>query len=269
MGFLNFYLKLKAFRFRRLLNKGSDEEGEKRNFMVNGKRTISHGDESIVETWSFGAKPVDHDIMVSKREEIQGNEFWVFGIFEPRIGDEISNSIETHLFNHKSQQWHLRKKSKEILRKAHLNCRAKLREEETDHMSSATAIVINREKLVVANMGEYKAILCRNGKAHHIKEKKQGRGLTRQWSRQFIPSSFLIKPSKTTTNIVVESHGIDSQTEFIILGNVGIWEVMKYQEAVGLIRHIEDPQEAAECLAKEALARMSKNIISCLVIRFD
>lgn len=44
---------------------------------------------------------------------------------------------------------------------------------------------------------------------------------------------------------------------------------MKHQEAVNLIRHIEDPQEAAECLAKEALIRMSKKNISCLIIRFD
>lgn len=46
-------------------------------------------------------------------------------------------------------------------------------------------------------------------------------------------------------------------------------QVMKNQEAVSLIRHMEDPQEAAECLAKEALIRMSRSNISCLVIRFD
>lgn len=44
---------------------------------------------------------------------------------------------------------------------------------------------------------------------------------------------------------------------------------MKNQEAINLIRHIEDPKEAAKCLAKEALNRISKNSISCVVIRFD
>jgi len=44
---------------------------------------------------------------------------------------------------------------------------------------------------------------------------------------------------------------------------------MNNQEAVNLIGHLEDPQEAAECLAKEALTRMSKSNISCIVIRFD
>ena len=46
-------------------------------------------------------------------------------------------------------------------------------------------------------------------------------------------------------------------------------QAMKPQEAVNLIRHLEDPQEAAECLAKEAITRMSKANISCLIIRFD
>jgi serine/threonine protein phosphatase PrpC len=46
-------------------------------------------------------------------------------------------------------------------------------------------------------------------------------------------------------------------------------QTMNNQEAVHLIGHLEDPQEAAECLAKEALTRMSKSNISCIVIRFD
>lgn len=46
-------------------------------------------------------------------------------------------------------------------------------------------------------------------------------------------------------------------------------QVMKNQEAVNLIRHLEDPQEAAECLSKEALSRMTKSNVSCVVIRFD
>lgn len=46
-------------------------------------------------------------------------------------------------------------------------------------------------------------------------------------------------------------------------------QVMQNQEAVNLIRHLEDPKEAAGCLAKEALNRMSKSSIACLIIHFD
>lgn len=39
---------------------------------------------------------------------------------------------------------------------------------------------------------------------------------------------------------------------------------MKCPEAVNLIRHIEDAQEAAECLAKEAITRGSRSQILLL-----
>ena len=136
------------------------------------------------------------------------------------------------------------------------------------------------------------------------------------------------------SELLVGAERVDSDTEFVILASIGIWEVlkqepkitfffffltiihlkgiksklvnivnikifnfnilmfvkyrfsihivnknfnifnmvhqaMKPQEAVNLIRHLEDPQEAAECLAKEAITRMSKSNISCLIIKFD
>lgn len=84
------------------------------------------------------------------------------------------------------------------MRKAHLHVRAKIREvekpEETWKLSSATAIVINGEKLVVASMGEYKAVLCKDGKAYQINREQQ-EGVRRRWLQKFIPGmkTFSIK----------------------------------------------------------------------------
>ncbi|EXB93729.1 Putative protein phosphatase 2C-like protein 44 [Morus notabilis] len=69
------------------------------------------------------------------------------------------------------------------------------------------------------------------------------------------------------SEILVGAERVDSDTEFLILGSTGIWEVMEAQEAVNLIRHLEDPQEAAELLAKEAITRFCRSHISCLIIR--
>lgn len=46
------------------------------------------------------------------------------------------------------------------------------------------------------------------------------------------------------------------------------WQVMKNQEAVDLVKPIKDPQAAAKRLTAEALAKESKDDISCIVIRF-
>lgn len=45
-------------------------------------------------------------------------------------------------------------------------------------------------------------------------------------------------------------------------------QVMKNQEAVDLVKSTKDPQAAAKRLTTEALARKSKDDISCIVIRF-
>lgn len=74
-------------------------------------------------------------------------------------------------------QSQMKKKSKETLKKAHVNAKAKAREtekpESTWKMGSASAIVINGEKLVLANMGDYKAVVCRDGEAFEINRRQQ------------------------------------------------------------------------------------------------
>lgn len=44
---------------------------------------------------------------------------------------------------------------------------------------------------------------------------------------------------------------------------------MNNQEAVDVVRPIKNPQAAAKRLTTEALARKSKDDISCIVIRFE
>lgn len=273
------------------------EGGDKGKTASGGKRpswmmpAVSHGyhvaeDGSFVAAQTRGLE-MEPDKVVVQREEIQENELWFFGVFDARIGDGVSKYIQAHLFDKKVKESHMRRKTVDTIKRAHLNVKAKIRESEKAEdawkVSSATAIVINGEKLVIANMGEYKAVLCRDGKAYQINREKQG-GIRRRWSRKFIPGAIhrakvrLIgrvsgnaranKPYKSS-ELVVVSERVDSDTEFLILASIGIWEVMKHQEAVNLIRHIEDPQEAADCLAKEALTRMTRSNISCLIIRFD
>lgn len=82
------------------------------------------------------------------------------------------------------------------MKKAYLGARAKIKEtikpEERWKVGSASAIVINGEKLVIANMGEYKAIVCRDGEACQISGKHQ-QSTKRHWSRKFFPGMYYPK----------------------------------------------------------------------------
>ncbi|KAL2921313.1 putative protein phosphatase 2C-like protein 44 [Bienertia sinuspersici] len=160
------------------------------------------------------------------------------------------------------------RKSKEAMRKAYLYARADLESGKPETMAnvgSASVMVINGEKIVMAQIGGYRAIVCRDGVAHQLRAIRipkvhiQACHLGSESSRKQTNSSELIATTER----------VDSETEFIILASIGVFEVMRNQEAVDLIRHIDDPQEAAKCLAREALTRISRSNISCIVIRFD
>ncbi|XP_059317671.1 putative protein phosphatase 2C-like protein 44 [Lycium ferocissimum] len=294
MGFKDFQLKIaKKLRLKKFLAK---KEGNKKRGSGNGKRLswltpITHGYYVAEERPSRGggARPqtpqnnkLECDKVVVQREQVEEQEWWFYGVFDTRIGGGVTKYLQTHLFDNNLNESQMRRKSKETLKKAHVHAKAKVREteklENSWKMGSASAIVINGEKLILLNMGEYKAVVCRDGEAFEINRRQQ-QTTKPHWSHKLFPVVRRIasdsgkgagadKPSKSS-ELVVGSEKIDRDTEFVILASPGIWEVMKQQEAVNLIRHLEDPQEAAECLAKEALTRMSKNNVSCLIIRFE
>lgn len=290
-------LKFKALRLRRLLKGGDDDDHDddggvdknvkKPSWMM----PISHGYHVVEGRSSWGGKSgvlEEPDTVVVQREEMPNLELWFYGVSDARIANDVVKYMQSHFFSKKLKESQVRRKSKETMTKAYLNARSKLKEngisEKTMlNVGSASAIVIDGEKLVMAQMGDYRAIVCKDGMAHQLQPRHQRRG-KRHWPRRLISGAMRIpkvrmqawhsrrEPSRKQTKCsepITCTEKIDSDTEFIILASTGVWEVMRNQEAVDLIRHIDHPQEAAECLAREALTRMSRSNISCLVIRLD
>ncbi|GFP83377.1 putative protein phosphatase 2c-like protein 44 [Phtheirospermum japonicum] len=223
MRFKNLRFKLKAIKLRRFLI-GNGGARKPRKLGNGNKRAswmmhVSHGyhvvelDKPVTTTSVAEFEPV-----VVQREQIKDCELWFFGVFDDGIGEAVTKYMQSHFFNKMPKETRIRKKCKEAMERAHLNARTKAHNgiRET---GSATAMVINGEKLVMANMGALR-----------------------------VP-----RKADNSSELVVGSERIDSETEFVILASTGVWEVMRYQEAVNLVRHIEDPQAAAECLATEAL----------------
>ncbi|XP_061994978.1 putative protein phosphatase 2C-like protein 44 isoform X1 [Rosa rugosa] len=268
MGLKDFHLKFKqGFQLRRILKIKTGVKKKEANFTTKPSwmmPAVSHG-HHVVE----GYDEFDCDYVVAQREQIEELEVWLFGVSDPRIGDGITKYMQAHLFDKKPKESIIKGKSNETMRKAYLDAKAKVRDaqgtEETNGVGSVSAMVINGEKLVLANMGDYRAIVCREGLAHEIGIRhKQSPKMS--WTHRLFKANN--KQSKSS-DLVVGAEKIENDIEFVILASSGIWEVMKYQEAVNLIRRVENPEIAAECLASEASNRMSRSNISCLVIRFD
>ncbi|RHZ68057.1 hypothetical protein CDV55_105654 [Aspergillus turcosus] len=141
--------------------------------------------------------------------------------------------------------------------------------------------------LYTANVGDARIILCRNGKAlrlsydHKGSDENEGKrianagglilnnrvngvlAVTRALGDAYLKD--LVTGHPYTTETVIQP----DQDEFIILACDGLWDVCSDQEAVDLIRNIQDAQEASKMLVDHALARFSTDNLSCMVIRFD
>ncbi|KAL9240296.1 hypothetical protein vseg_014534 [Gypsophila vaccaria] len=290
MKFSDLRFTFKGLSLRSLLKRDdvADKRGSENVKKPSWMMPVSHG-YYIVEdrSWEPESNGLQQpDSLVVQREEIGNSEIWFYSLSDSGIGDSISSYMQSHLFGKQLKENQIRSRSRETLKKAYLSAKAKSEtgvSEKPVSVSSASVIVVNGEKLVMAQMGGYRAIVCRDGIAHQLRGKHQHGGKM-HWPHRLVSGAMRIpkvpiqachsrressRKQNNSTELITVTERVDSDTEFLILASSGVFQVMMNQEAVDLIRHIDDPQEAAECLAREALTRMSRSSISCLVIRFD
>lgn len=141
--------------------------------------------------------------------------------------------------------------------------------------------------LYTANVGDARIVLCRNGRAlrlsydHKGSDENEGRrvasagglilnnrvngvlAVTRALGDAYMKD--LVTGHPYTTETVIQP----DQDEFLILACDGLWDVCSDQEAVDLVRGIQDPQAASKTLVDHALARFSTDNLSCMIVRFD
>lgn len=255
--------KFKAIKVRRFATKAIKDKGEakKRRTWVG----MSHGFQVIERDGNSEGS------VLAQREQIDGSEVWLFGAFDQQMGSVITKYLQSHLFDKKLNEHQIERQAKETMRKAYIYTRAKIHQGEkvNEIGGSTTMLVMNSKRFVAAAFGGYKAVVCKNGMATQIGRKYQ-MAKKAQWSISgllCVANGRDYHPQKDLA-LVVTAQNVGPDTDFIILASNGIWEVMRYQEAVDLVGHMENAQRAAECLAEEALNRMSKGAISCIVIRF-
>lgn len=158
---------------------------------------------------------------------------------------------------------------------------------------TALAAVIAGGRLLVANAGDCRAVLCRGGRAvglsrQHTAELEDervrvlaaGGSVARRAGSWRVGAAALqvtralgdfdlkgpIDGGVTAEPEVVE-FALTEEDQFIVLGTDGIWDVMGDQEAVGLIRDtVKDPQLCAKRLVTEALSRGSRDNATAVVV---
>jgi protein phosphatase PTC1 len=70
-------------------------------------------------------------------------------------------------------------------------------------------------------------------------------------------------------NPYTTSTELTNEDAFLILACDGVWDVCTDQNAVDLIKDIQDPQEAADELLNHALGKLTTDNLSVIVVRLN
>lgn len=233
------------------------------------------------------------DYIVAEFKHAGDSELGLFAIFDGHMGHDVPVYLKEHLFDNILQQTTFLTDTKSAIMKAYEITDSKILEKAKElgrgGSTAVTAILIDGLKLVVANVGDSRAVICKNGAAKQLSidhepsaerdviEKRGGfisnipGDVPRVDGQLAVARAFGDRSLKLhlSSEPYVKEEMIDDDTEFLILASDGLWKVMSNQEAVGAIGGIKDPQSAAKLLIEEALARKSKDDISCIVVKFN
>ncbi|KXZ52830.1 hypothetical protein GPECTOR_8g213 [Gonium pectorale] len=227
-----------------------------------------------------------------KRDPRTGQVVGLFGIFDGHGGPNAADYVRSNLFVNMMQSQKFVSDLPTCVTEAYeATDHQYLRQESTsgreDGCTAVTAVLVGR-RLLVANVGDSRAVLSRGGKAialsvdhkPNLKEERariEGAGGVVVWAGTWrvggvlaVSRAFGDRPLKrfVISTPAVAEEGLTSEDEFLILASDGLWDVMTNQEAVTLIRDVTDAEKAAKRITEEALNRGSNDNISCVVVRF-
>ncbi|KAE8677808.1 putative protein phosphatase 2C 59 [Hibiscus syriacus] len=124
--------------------------------------------------------------------------------------------------------------------------------------STASTAILVGDRLLVANVGDSRAVICRGGNGTW----RVGGilAVSRAFGDRLLKQYVVADPE-------IQEEKIDSSLEFLILASDGLWMLFQMR-AVAMIKPIQDPEQAAKRLMQEACQRGSADNITCVVARF-
>ncbi|KAK9111017.1 hypothetical protein Scep_018536 [Stephania cephalantha] len=232
------------------------------------------------------------DYHVAKFVNSKGKELGLFAIYDGHLGESVPAYLQKHLLSNILKEEEFFIDPNKSIQKAYEQTDKAILSNSSDlgrgGSTAVTAILINGQKLWVANVGDSRAVISRSGKAIQMTtdhEPSTERGtienkggfvsnmpgdVPRVNGQLAVSRAFGDKSLKShlRSDPDVKYAEINMNIDILILASDGLWKVMSNQEAVDIARKIKDPQKAAKQLTIEAVNRGSKDDISCIVVRF-
>jgi len=227
-----------------------------------------------------------------KAEPKSGEVVGLFGVFDGHGGANAADYVKSNLFKNLLAHTKFSSDPSSALVDAfeHTDTQyLKLNDNASrdDGCTAVTAVVV-QDRLLVANVGDSRAVLSRGGKAvplsiDHKPNTREERtriedaggvvvwaGTWRVGGVLAVSRAFGDRPLKryVIPTPDIRDEQLQPEDEALILASDGLWDVVSNQDAVTLIKDIPDAERAARRLTEEAFQRGSNDNIGCVVLKF-
>jgi protein phosphatase 1L len=231
-----------------------------------------------------------HDIKLSiVEDQVVG----LFGVFDGHGGSRAAEYVKKNLFENLLKHHKFVSDTKVAIAESYQQTdQDYLRTESSqnrDAGSTASTAVLVGDRLLVANVGDSRAVICRGGEAFALSsDHKPNRADERQriedaggvvmWVGTWRVGGVLAVSRAFGDRLLkryvvaepeIQEDVIQKGVDFLILASDGLWDVVTNQEAVSMVKSIEDAEEAANKLTVEAYRRGSADNITCVIVRFN
>ncbi|GLT56903.1 hypothetical protein SLA2020_299160 [Shorea laevis] len=259
---------------------------------VSGGGLSQNGKFSYGYASSPGKRSSMEDFYETRIDGVDGEIVGLFGVFDGHGGARAAEYVKQNLFSNLIRHPKFISDTKSAIADAYNHTDSELLKSENtqnrDAGSTASTAILVGDRLLVANVGDSRAVICRGGNAIAVsRDHKPDQSDERQriedaggfvmWAGTWRVGGVLavsrafgdrLLKQYVVADPEIQEEKIDSSLEFLILASDGLWDVVTNEEAVAMIKPMEDPEEAARRLMQEAYQRGSADNITTVVVRF-
>ncbi len=238
------------------------------------------------------------DFHSAKIETIDGQEIGLFGVFDGHGGSRAAEYLKNHLFENLLKHPKFLDDTKSVITEVYLKTDQDFlkdaKNQNRDAGSTASTAVLVGDHLLVANVGDSRAVICKGGKAVALstdhkpnqsdeRQRIEDAGGVVMWAGTWRVGGILavsrafgdrLLKQYVVADPEIQEDTIEKGVDFLVLASDGLWDVVSNEDAVEMVSNIlnaeeADAEEAANKLTKEAYRRGSADNITCLIVRFN
>ncbi|CAO2037171.1 unnamed protein product [Urochloa humidicola] len=241
---------------------------------------------------SPGKRASMEDFSEARIDDVDGERVGMFGVYDGHGGVRAAEYVKQHLFSNLIKHPKFITDTKAAIAETYNHTDSEFLKADSsqtrDAGSTASTAIIVGDRLLVANVGDSRAVICKGGQAIAVsRDHKPDQSDERQriedaggfvmWAGTWrvggvlaVSRAFGDKLLKqyVVADPEIKEEVVDSSLEFLILASDGLWDVVTNEEAVAMVKPIQDPQEAADKLLQEASKRGSSDNITVVIVRF-